>query len=156
MPVILPATSVSFLAVQWVRARLRRSPWFLHFRLSPDRQWDSRDGLTRLTKNGKHFTRLNLRKIKQSNFAAAVVEGNCVADIIIRIWFTIFQSLCWQYQQTPVRVTGQCYGLRLYGLKDVTLFRCVCPFWRNSTKTSRVPDITRYARLRVTHAWTRP
>ncbi len=47
-------------------------------------------------------------------------------------------------------------------MKNVSLFRYmyVCPFWRNSTNSSRVPyrtvpDVTWYARLRGTDVWNR-
>ncbi len=51
------------------------------------------------------------------------------------------RSLC-----LTVRGTEECYELRMYGMKSVTLFWYVCSFWRNNSNTSRV----RYRTLRGT------
>ncbi len=53
-----------------------------------------------------------------------------------------------RHRFNTVRVTGQCHAVRPYGMKMVTHFRYVCDFLIIYTKNIRVPDVTRYAKVR--------
>jgi len=52
--------------------------------------------------------------------------------------------------QYSTRYASRKYAVRLYAMNYVTLFRYVCDFLRIYTKTTRVPDVTLYAKSRGT------